>query len=155
MKRFVARNFPFFCHSDRKSFGRGVRKWIRVERMIKLINVTRATIPNNEQSRNRRVRIKLVLFYRVFSVARRWMSSTMRNGDAFSVFCSESRAGQGRRDKTSKKEGESETSMMNYIFPFSLFSNRNKFFSFWNANNRMLRGENFTYENEFLDNKNN
>lgn len=39
------------------------------------------------------------------------MSSTMRNDDAFSVFCSESRAsgGQGRRDKMSKKEEESET----------------------------------------------
>ena len=38
---------------------------------VKLINVTRATIPNNEQSRNRRVRMKLALFYRVFSVGRR------------------------------------------------------------------------------------
>ena len=61
----------------------GTRASRKKECRVKLINVTRATIPNNEQSRNRRVRMKLALFYRVFSVGRRWMSSTMRNGDAF------------------------------------------------------------------------
>lgn len=61
----------------------GTQKSRKKEQRIKLINVIRATIPNNEQSRSRRVRMKLVLFYRVFSVARRWMSSTMRNDDAF------------------------------------------------------------------------
>lgn len=69
------------------------------ERSAKLINVTRATILNNEQSRRQRVRMKLVLFYRTFSAASLLNVIDHEKRRRISVFRSESRALLARKGR--------------------------------------------------------